>query len=109
MSIRFHLDEHIALAVANGLRRQGLDVTTSHEAGLVGHDDHEQLAFAIAEGRVLVTNDHHFTIPERHSPPHAGICYCHPDKYTTRQLLEVLVVVAECLSSEEMKDRLEYL
>ena len=35
MKIRFHLDESVNNAIANGLRLRGLDVTTSNEVGLV--------------------------------------------------------------------------
>jgi hypothetical protein len=37
--IRFHLDENVDLAIASGLRRRGIDVTTSKEAGLIGASD----------------------------------------------------------------------
>ena len=32
--IRFHLDEHVDPAIATALRRAGIDVTTTVEAGL---------------------------------------------------------------------------
>jgi len=57
--IRFHLDEHIATAVAEGLRRRGVEVTTTPEAGLMGADDQAQLAFATSEHR-MVTRDPDF-------------------------------------------------
>lgn len=42
MPVRFHLDEHIPASVAAGLRRRGIDVTTTIEAGLVGVEDQTQ-------------------------------------------------------------------
>ena len=33
--IRFHLDECVSTAIAEGLRRRGIDVTTTPELGLV--------------------------------------------------------------------------
>jgi hypothetical protein len=45
-TIRFHLDEHVATAVADGLRRLGIDVTTTSEVGLRGVNDQAQLAYA---------------------------------------------------------------
>jgi predicted nuclease of predicted toxin-antitoxin system len=59
-TIRFHLDEHVAHAVADGLRRLGADVTTTIDAGLIGAADARQLAYAIDENRVLVTEDRDF-------------------------------------------------
>ena len=49
-TIRFHLDEHGNSAVADGLRRLGIDVTTTSDAGLLGADDTDHIAFALAEG-----------------------------------------------------------
>ena len=46
--IKFHLDENVSNAIANGLRMRGIDVTTSPEAGLIGASDEQQLAFALA-------------------------------------------------------------
>jgi len=45
--IRFHCDEQVERAIAEALRRRGIDVTTTPEAGLLGAADEEQLAFAI--------------------------------------------------------------
>jgi predicted nuclease of predicted toxin-antitoxin system len=53
--IRFHLDEHVDPAIANALRRAGIDVTTTIEAGLRTKGDEEHLRFARNEGRVIVT------------------------------------------------------
>lgn len=54
-SIRYYLDEHIAEAVAKGLRRRGVDVRTLTEAGMLGASDEEHFAFAREEERTIVT------------------------------------------------------
>jgi predicted nuclease of predicted toxin-antitoxin system len=56
-SVRFHLDEHVSPAGAEGLRRRGIDVTLTHEVGLSGADDPEHIEFALRENRVIVTHD----------------------------------------------------
>lgn len=33
-TIRFHMDENVNTAIADGLRRRGIDVTTTAKAGL---------------------------------------------------------------------------
>jgi predicted nuclease of predicted toxin-antitoxin system len=53
--IKFYLDEHIPAAVAEGLRRRGVDSLTVQEAGRSGLSEPEQIAFARAAGRVMVT------------------------------------------------------
>lgn len=58
--IRFHLDECVPGAVAEGLRRRRIDVTTTPESALISAVDRDQLAFASKEGRVLVTKDSDF-------------------------------------------------
>jgi hypothetical protein len=50
--IRYDLDEHVDPAVAEGLRRRGIDATTTVGAGLTGATDEEQLGFATADRRV---------------------------------------------------------
>lgn len=52
---KIYLDEDVYAAVALGLRRRGFDVLTTFEAGRRSSGDEEQLRFASAEGRVLVT------------------------------------------------------
>jgi Domain of unknown function (DUF5615) len=53
--IRYHLDESVDVAIADGLRRRGIDVTTSVEAGLLSAPDVEQLAWAASVNRGLVS------------------------------------------------------
>jgi hypothetical protein len=59
-SLRFHLDENVHGAVANGLQLRGIDATTAHDVGLIGASDEEHLAFALSQTRVLVTHDDDF-------------------------------------------------
>jgi Domain of unknown function (DUF5615) len=42
------LDEQVDRAIAEALRRRGIDVTTTPEAKLLSATDEEQLAFAIS-------------------------------------------------------------
>ena len=61
-TMRFHLDEHLPHAIAEGLRRRGIDVTTTVEAGLRGASDDVHLAYALEQRRVIVTNDPDFLV-----------------------------------------------
>lgn len=55
-AVRLYMDEDSGeLAVILGLRARGIDVLTTQEAHREGSDDSEQLAFAAAQGRVLVS------------------------------------------------------
>lgn len=55
MSLRILLDEDLSQRVATGLRARGVDALSVHELNRAALPDEEQLSFAAAEGRVLVT------------------------------------------------------
>ena len=109
MTIRFHLDENVNDAVARGLRSRGIDVTTSIEADLLANSDEEQLAFCLSQQRVMVTHDGDFLVLHAAGEKHAGICYCHPEKYNVGQMLRALLLVHDCLADEDMVSHVEYL
>src|SRR5262249_1965625 len=56
-TIRFHLDESCDPRIAAGLRLLGVDVTTTPEAGLLHAPDEDQLAFAVSQGRAIISQD----------------------------------------------------
>lgn len=76
--MRFHLDEQVNPAIAQGLVRRGVDVTTTPGAGLLGAADEAQLAYAFHEGRIIVTHDRDFLRLDAENVQHAGIAYCRP-------------------------------
>jgi predicted nuclease of predicted toxin-antitoxin system len=73
LEIRYHLDEHLDPAIAVGLRRRGVDVTTTVDARLSGASDLAQLAFATRNHRVLVTRDTDFLALNADGVSHGGI------------------------------------
>jgi predicted nuclease of predicted toxin-antitoxin system len=107
--IRFHLDEHVDPAIAIGLRTQGIDVTTTGDAALLGADDTEHMAYALAEGRVILTHDDDFLREARAGTAHAGICFCHRNKLSLGEILQSLILVHGVYSAEEMAGRVEWL
>ncbi len=106
--IRFHLDEHVPRALAEGLRRRSLDVTTTSEAELFAADDEAQLEFARSNRRVLVTFDADFLRLNAQGKEHHGIVFCTRLCRSRGELLRTLVLVAQQLSPEEMKNHVEY-
>ncbi len=58
--IKFHLDENVTNAIAEGLRRRGIDVTTTPEQSLIGISDEAQLQFALSQNRIIFTQDTDF-------------------------------------------------
>lgn len=108
-TIRFHLDEHLPNAIAQGLRRRGIDVTTIAEVGLESSSDIDQLNFAFSQLRVLVTHDADFLRLHNQGVKHAGIAYCHQRSRSIGEILPRLVLIYEHLSPEDMSGQVEYL
>ncbi len=107
--IRFHLDESVDPAVADGLRRRGADVSTSQESGLLGASDSRQLSFALSQRRVLVTHDEDFLVNAGNETAHAGIAFCHCETRSIGQLIAALLLIRDCLSAEDMRNHVEFL
>ena len=77
----FYLDEDLAPAIAQQLRRRGIDAVSVHDVGMTGVSDVGQLDHAASAGRALVTrNVRHFRALGddriRSQTPHAGIVLC---------------------------------
>ncbi len=107
--IRFHLDEHVHPGIALGLRSHGIDVTTTVEAGLRGAGDRRQVEFARSQHRVIVTHDDDFLKMHAQGVEHAGILYCHQGKYKVGELLQMLMLVHDCDSAQDLQGVLQYL
>ncbi len=107
--IRFHLDEHVDPDIARALRRYGIDVTTTAEAGLRTSDDAAHLDFIRREGRVVVTHDADFLRYAAQSRDHPGIAYCHMGARSMGEIIRSLILIYEVLTPEEMAGHVEYL
>lgn len=108
-TIRFHLDENCDPRIAAGLRLHGVDVTTSAEAHLLQESDSGQLAYAVAEGRVIVTQDADFLRISASGQEHRGIAYYHFASRSIGQVIRVLLLMWEVYEPDEMTNRVEYL
>ncbi len=77
--MRLHLDEDQSHGTARTASlRYALDVTSSHEIGMDGASDEDQLLYAGREGRCIVTRNaerfiHLTDIFESERLPHAGV------------------------------------
>ena len=107
--VRFYMDQHIPAAVTQGLRQRGVDVQTAQEADRCGIPDPDQLQFATVEGRVMVTFDPDYLALHASGVQHAGIAWCQQRKYTVSGLLHALLLVHAVLTSDDMRNHVEYL
>jgi len=55
--VKLYLDEDISPKISVILRKKGVDAVSAHEADMLQASDAEQLSFAAAEGRVMVTRN----------------------------------------------------
>ena len=107
--MKFYLDEHIPKGVVEGLRRHGVDVLTVQEADRSGDSDEKQLAFATREGRVLVTFDDDFLRLDASGIPHTGVVFSQTGRRTVGELIESLMLIANVIESNEMKNHIEFI
>lgn len=107
--IRFHLDENVSNAIAEGLQRRAIDVTTTPEAGLMGASDEEQLSFTLAQGRVIFTHDEDFLRLHQAGVAHAGVVYCHQGNRAIGEVIRTLALIWEWLEPEDMFGKVEFI
>jgi predicted nuclease of predicted toxin-antitoxin system len=55
LSIRLYLDHNVNARLASDLRARGFDAITTYEAGNATKSDEEQLAYATAQGHIILT------------------------------------------------------
>jgi len=108
-TIRFHLDENCSHAIAEGLRRRGLDVTTTSEAGLLGAVDQDQLAYCLAEARVMFSYDDDLLRLAASGAQHAGIAFCQQRKRSIGDIVRGLVLIWERLDPPDLAGQVKYL
>ena len=95
-------------AVADGLRRRGVDVVTVQEASLLSAPDEQHMAFAVQAGRVIFTQDADFLRLHSAGRPHLGIIYA-PQQTEVGYLLRGLMLIFDVLTPEEMINHVEFL
>ncbi len=107
--IKFHLDENVSHAIAQGLRHRGVDVTTTPEQGLLGLSDEMQLQFASSQNRVIFTQDTDFLRMNQLEIIHKGIVYCPQKSKSIGAIIQGLLLIWELLEPEEMFNHVEFL
>ena len=106
--VRFHLDQRVANAVAVALRLRGIDVSTTHEAGLQGAEDLAHITYALAEGRIIFTQDEDFLRHHHAGVRHAGIVYSRQGSRSIGEIVRYLKLMNDCRDAENMAGEVEY-
>jgi hypothetical protein len=103
------MDQHFPGAASRGLQRRGIDALTAQDAGRCGFPDPDQLAFATAEERVMVTFDTDYLALHRSGMLHAGIAWCQERKYSIGELIKMLLLLHGVMDRDAMRNHVEYL
>lgn len=107
--IQYFMDEHYPAPVSEGLRQRGIDVLTVQDAGRLAFSDPDQLAFATAGERVMVTFDTDYLALHQSGVEHAGIAWCPQQKYEIGVLVQLLELLQKVADRAQMRNRVEYL
>ena len=109
--MRLYTNESVPVAVAEGLKRRGVDAFTARDAGNLGLSDEEQLAFAPSQGAVIFTHDFlkiaHNWLAAGHD--HSGIVYAHQQRFRVGEIIRRLKVLDELLTQTDMDNHVEFL
>ena len=108
-ALRYYFDEHLAEAIAQGLSHRKIDVLTAQEARRAGKKipDSAQLAYATAQGRILVTRDRDYILLARTQFPHAGVGMLQKE-LSIGGFIDYLELLALTTTPEWMRNRLVF-
>lgn len=90
------------------MRRQGIDVTTTADAGLRTKSDEAQWDHIQRNNRVIVTYDADFLRLSAANPAHPGITYCRMGSRSLGEMIRSLMLIYEVLTPDEMRGRVEF-
>ncbi|WP_036485909.1 DUF5615 family PIN-like protein [Myxosarcina sp. GI1] len=107
--IKFHLDENVRNAIAEGLHRRGVDVTTTPEQSLIVISDEAQLKFALSQNRVVFTQDTDFLKMNQAGVTHCGIFYCSQSNKSIGEIIRGLILIWELLEPSDMFGKVEFI
>ena len=105
---KFYTDEHVPTAVVAGLRRRGVDVLTTREAGMLGASDEEHLALATEDSRAIFTQDDDFLRLHARGLNHSGIAYAR-QQTPIGEIIRGLMLIYQVLDASDMQNHVEYL
>jgi len=110
--IKIYSDEDVTILVSKALSLRGFETYTTLEQGRCEGSDEEQLEYATSKGAVLLTHNIrdfpriHYEFMKK-GKKHSGIIVA--KQISVGEIVKSILSLASILSSEDMKNRLEYL
>lgn len=111
--LRLYLDEDVSVLVGDLVRTHGFDVLTTRDAKNLGQSDREQLTFATAQTRAVLTHNRidferlHVETLESHRA-HAGILLANR-RASDFELARRILTVLDRFTADELRNQLLYL
>ena len=111
--IKIYTNESVKVAIAEGLRRRGVDALSARDVGNLGLSDEEQLTFARDNKTAIFTHDVDFLKIAykwgQEGKTHYGIIYSHQKDYKIGECIQRLKLLTTLLSAEDMINHIEFL
>lgn len=111
--IKIYTDESVQIAVAEGLKRRGVDARSCRDVKNYGLTDEQQFNYACKNGFVIFTHDDDFLkLNVKYTSQgrgHPGIIYAHQKDYSIGECIRRIKLIVDILSAEEMKNHIEFL
>jgi len=109
---RIYTDEDIYGELAEALRKRGVDAESTAEAGNLGLEDREQLAYAVTQKRAILTfnRDHYERLAVEYflnDREHYGIIIS--PQYEFGELLRRVLKLLESVTADELRNQIRYL
>jgi len=103
---KFYADENFPIAGVRLLRANDLQVLTAQDASLLGHPDENHAAFALKNGRVLLTCDRDYLDEHRFPLIHCpAIVVCDFGSGSTKDMLKTFRCLRSILSIPQFFDK----
>ena len=113
MSLPLYMDQHVPLAITEGLRERGVEVLTAAEDNAADWSDPDILHRATELQRVVFTLDDDFLAIAAEwlesGREFAGVAYAHQLAITIGQAVRDLELMATVLDPTDMRNRIEFL
>jgi uncharacterized protein with PIN domain len=113
VSLAFYFDENVQGAIAEGLRRRGIDVLCAQEDGFGQTDDALVLDRADEFGRIMFTRDDDFMREATRrllgGLSFTTVIYAHQLRVSIGQCIDDLELFAIATNESETRDRVYYL
>lgn len=110
--VKILIDEDVWIGLVEALRQAGYDAVSVSELGRKGLSDEEQLAYAVSEGRAIITHNIQDFAPLaeiyfQHNRSHAGIVVAR--QFEKGELLRRTLTLLETLTPETAANTLRFI